>query len=209
MDTDANVVGGAIRVERPAQTNHEHETGTGADLRSTVTTRPIRPDDDERLRRMFERLSPETVYRRFFTAVARPNGRILRYLVEVDHHDREAMVALVDDEVIGVARFDRERERPHLAEAAVVVEDAWQGTGVGTFLIEALARRAAEDGIVAFTASALSGNEGPVRLARKVAPLVEVTFDGTEVGLMIPLPVAAFRRRGGSLGTPATGRRPA
>ena len=166
-----------------------------SDRYPSVTARPIRPDDAERLRRLYDRLSPETVYRRFFTAMARPSERCLSYLAVVDHHDREAMVALVDDEVVGVARFDRCKDRPQLAEAAVLVEDAWQRTGVGTFLIEALARRAADEGLTGFTASALSGNEGPVRLARKVAPLVEVRFDGTEVDLTIPLPAAAFRRR--------------
>ncbi len=164
-------------------------------LSPLVTARPIRPDDADRLRRLYPRLSTDTLYRRFFTVVGPPNDRTLRYLAEVDGHRREAVVALVDDDIIGVARFDRDAERPELAEAAVLVEDAWQGSGVGSFLMERLAHRAAEEGISAFTATALAANQAPIRLARHLAPLVEVAFDGTEVELLIPLPRIATSTR--------------
>jgi len=164
-------------------------------LSPLVTARPIRPDDADRLRRLYPRLSTDTLYRRFFTVVGAPNDRTLRYLAEVDGHRREAVVALVNDDIIGVARFDRDADRAELAEAAVLVEDAWQGAGVGSFLMERLAERAVEEGITAFTATALAANQGPIRLARHLTPQVEVSFDGTEVELLIPLSAPAVRSR--------------
>ncbi len=89
-----------------------------------MITRQIEPDDVDRLERMFFRLSPETVYRRFFSPVARPRRSVLEHLATVDHWDRDAVVAVVDDEIIAVARYDRAKDRVDAAEIAVVVEDS-------------------------------------------------------------------------------------
>lgn len=155
-----------------------------------VVSRPIRPDDAARLRRLFYRLSPETLYRRFFSPVLRPETKMLTYLCEVDHHDREALVALDGDEVIGVARYDRSATDPTVAEVAVLVEDAWQGHGVGRYLMRRLGTVAAARGITSFRADVLPSNEAPVKLARAVAPLVEVSFVDGETHLVIPLVAA-------------------
>src|SRR3954447_25488084 len=94
-----------------------------------LTTRPVRADDDVRLVRMWPRLSAETVYRRFHSPVRGLPPATVHHLVEVDHDLREALVAEVGDEVVGVARYDRSPADPDGAEFAVVVEDAWQGVG--------------------------------------------------------------------------------
>ena len=59
---------------------------------SRVVIRPIEPDDREALAAAFERLSPESRYRRFFAPVSRLSERDLDYLTCVDHHDHEALV---------------------------------------------------------------------------------------------------------------------
>src|SRR3954447_6766162 len=96
-----------------------------------LTLRPIRDDDADRLRRLFFRLSPETVYLRFFQPVRNPSDKLLHHLAEVDHDRRQAIVALDGDEIVGVARYDRADDAQH-AEVAILVEDAWQGNGLGT-----------------------------------------------------------------------------
>jgi len=110
---------------------------------STVRVRPIRPGDKQRLLEGFERLSPESRYRRFLSPVPRLSDRALRYLTEVDHHDHEALIGIAHDcSGVGVARFVRSEEDPELAEAAVTVVDDWQGRGLGTALLVLLAERA-------------------------------------------------------------------
>src|SRR5262245_5557281 len=89
----------------------------------SVTARPIRDDDAERVVRFFDRLSVDTVYKRFFTAMPRLSARMLHYLVDVDHDRRETLVALCRDEIIAMAGYDRLADTPSVAEAAVVVED--------------------------------------------------------------------------------------
>jgi len=158
-----------------------------------VTCRPIRPDDAARLLRMFPRLSGETLYRRFFSPVVAPDLKRIRYLCEVDHDQREALVALVDDEIIGVARYDRDPDDPRKAEVAVLVEDAWQGHGVGRFLMRRLGEHAVASGVRWFDADVLASNEAPVRLARAAAPMVKVSFVDGETHLDIPLEIPLER----------------
>jgi acyl-CoA synthetase (NDP forming)/GNAT superfamily N-acetyltransferase len=122
----------------------------------TVHLRPIRPDDADRLRAMHGRLSPDTVYMRFFSMVRTLSARDVERLTTVDHDDRVALVALLRDEMVGVVRYARQRGTE--AEVAVVVEDAHQGRGLGPVMLEHLAAAAEERGIERFTASVLPSN---------------------------------------------------
>ena len=70
---------------------------------SRLLIRPIEPADRERVAAGFERLSPESRYRRFFSPLPELSGRQLDYLTRVDHHDHEALVALDADSGEGVA----------------------------------------------------------------------------------------------------------
>src|SRR4051812_21402553 len=75
---------------------------------SPVPIRPIQPEDRDALAAAFERLSPQSRYRRFFAPVPKLSRRALDYLTVVDHRDHEALVAVAEDgEGIGVARFVR------------------------------------------------------------------------------------------------------
>jgi GNAT superfamily N-acetyltransferase len=179
----------------PVDRSHVETPIVSDDRLALVTSRPMRDDDGERILRLFDRLSPETRYRRFFSPITKLDERMLADLVGVDHEQREAFVALVDDEIIGVARYDRRHDDPATAEIAVVVEDAWQGKGVGRYLMKRLGVEADRRGITRLTADVLPSNEAPVKLARAVAPMVEVTFSGGETHLNIPLRTRPRRPR--------------
>ena len=144
--------------------------------------RPIRDDDEERLRRMFFRLSPQTVYRRFFTAYSHPPAQVLHRLSHVDHQDRGAVVAVHEDEIVGVARFDR-RCGTTEAELAVTVEDAWQRQGLGRRLLERLREEAVARGVTTFTASVLADNRSVLRLLDSLPVRAEVVSKGREMEL--------------------------
>src|SRR3954468_16659986 len=96
--------------------------------------RPIEPGDRRALAEGFERLSPESRYRRFFSPVSRLSDRQLDFLTRVDHRDHEALLAIdeASGQLVGVARFVR--TGPGEAEPAMVVGDDWQGRGVATVL---------------------------------------------------------------------------
>jgi RimJ/RimL family protein N-acetyltransferase len=152
----------------------------------TVTLRPIRDDDVDRLRRLFFRLSPRTVYLRFFQPVKRPAEKMLHHLAEVDHDRRQAIVAEHDDEIIGVVRYDV-TTGTGTAEVAVLVEDAWQGHGLGKRLLRRLALDARDHGVVELTATVLGENQRALRLAHRVAPETRRELDHGEWHLDVPL----------------------
>lgn len=151
--------------------------------------RPIEPDDRQALVDGFERLSPESRYRRFFAPVTRLSERDLDALTRVDHRDHEALVALVEEtgEGIGVARYVR--TGPDVAEPAIVVIDDWQHRGVGTRLLGALVRCAQEEGIRRFEAPVLAYNAEAIGLLSSLGETTR-TPEGREVHLTIELPEA-------------------
>jgi GNAT superfamily N-acetyltransferase len=162
-----------------------------------IVVRQICAGDTERLRRMFDRLSPLTVYRRFFSPITRPRQSMLRHLATVDHERREAIVALAGDEIIGVARYDATApsgaaggshatasqpgaERAEIwgdAEIAVTVEDAWQHRGLGTLLLRRLTKVALSHGYDHFSASMLADNRPALSLLHQLAPGARVALD--------------------------------
>lgn len=124
---------------------------------SRVRLHPMHAEDAERLLRFHHTLSPETTHLRFFTVHPELSPTELHRFTHVDHRDREAIVATAEDEIVGVARFDR-LDDPADAEVGFVVADSWQGRGLGTVLFEALAQRAREVGIARFVADTLAYN---------------------------------------------------
>jgi RimJ/RimL family protein N-acetyltransferase len=154
---------------------------------SEVVVRPIGPDDKDALLSGFNRLSPESVYRRFFTALETLGPSQLAYLTEVDHHDHEALIAFEAGtrDAIGVGRFVRTDDGR--AEAAVTVVDEWQGRGLGMALTSLLAERALEEGIECFTALLLSENEEMMGLLASLGSVRTIRRDGGTVEVEVPL----------------------
>jgi RimJ/RimL family protein N-acetyltransferase len=140
---------------------------------SHVRVRQGRSSDRELLLRGFERLSPESRYRRFLAPTPELTEDMIRYLTEVDHHDHEAVIAIDEatGEGVGVARYVRDPDRPEVAEVAVTVVDDWQGRGLGTVLLEVISARAREEDITTFTALLLATNEEMMDLLKRLDPV--------------------------------------
>jgi len=137
------------------------------------------------------------VYRRFHAPVHRLPDETVRRLVTVDHDLREAIVAVVGGEVVGVARYDRPVGDPSTAEVAVLVEDAWQRAGVGRQLLAALTDLAARRGVRTVTATVQPDNRPVLGLVRRLLPGSTVTPDAdvlTVTSPLFPEPVSAPAR---------------
>lgn len=176
-------------IDIPVGYPHELTEQALLDDGTEVVFRAILPEDRDRLERLFHRLSPEALYRRFFTPVPRPNPAMLDYLVTVDYVNRLAIVAVIADEVVGVARLDllAAPARPGDAEAAVIVEDAWQGRGLGTRLLWRLSAAARTRGVGAFVAGVLAENRPMLGLLRVLGQAVEIGLDGGEYQIRVVL----------------------
>jgi RimJ/RimL family protein N-acetyltransferase len=151
----------------------------------------LEPSDRESLRRFFYRLSPETLYRRFMSPIARPEQTRPDRLLDIDHRDREAIVAVDDGEIVGVARYVRQ-PGSDAAELAVVVADAWQHQGFATTMLGALAGQASGVGIERFTLIMQADNRPILRLLRRVDPSARLALSYGVYETTIP--VSAFRR---------------
>jgi GNAT superfamily N-acetyltransferase len=155
-----------------------------------VATRPVQPDDRLLFRRLWRRLSPDTVYRRFHAPLHGLPPEAVERLVTVDHDLREAVVGLVGGEVVGVARYDRSPADPATAEFAIVVEDAWQGVGLGRQLLVELTDLAATRGVRALTATVQRDNDRVIGLIRRLLPGSTFTPDLDVFTVASPLPRA-------------------
>lgn len=138
-----------------------------------VLIRPIRISDGPGLQAAYERLSPESKYRRFLAPKPYLSASDARYLVELDGTNHYALVATrVDrpDWIIAVGRFVRLIEDPGAAELAIVVGDPFQREGLATEIIERLIEAATERGITRFAATALAENQAARGLIRSIRP---------------------------------------
>ena len=123
----------------------------------TVHVRPVRPADADRLVAFHGRLSHQSIYYRFFSPRPRLSQDDVTRFTSVDYDDRMALVALLGDDLIGIASYDRWPGRRE-AEVAFTVDDEHQGRGVATVLLEHLAVIARSHGITRFTAEVLPEN---------------------------------------------------
>jgi protein lysine acetyltransferase len=121
--------------------------------------RPVLPGDNERTAHGPVEFSSDTLYRRF-QSPRTPGKSLMRYLFEVDYIDHFVWVMTdgPDGPVVADARFVRDEHDPTTAEIAFIVGDAYQGRGIGTFLMGALAVAAGYDGVQRFTARVLAEN---------------------------------------------------
>jgi RimJ/RimL family protein N-acetyltransferase len=142
--------------------------------------------DGAQLRRFFFRLSAETLYRRFHSPIVRPEQTHPERLLDVDHHDREAVVAVVDDEIVGVARYAR-RPGAGSAELAVVVADAWQRQGLATRMCRVLAELAASAGVGQFNLNMQADNAAVLRLVRRLYPEARLSFSQGSCEAVVPV----------------------
>ncbi len=117
-----------------------------------VIIRPIQADDADHLQDTFDHLSIETIYLRFLSFKKELPDEEARYLATVDYTRRMAFVAVAKkndrDIVIGVARYAMlDIKHPKIAESAVVVQDEYQGRGLGTLLLKRLVTYAHTKGV--------------------------------------------------------------
>jgi RimJ/RimL family protein N-acetyltransferase len=149
----------------PVPRPHAHPTPRPGRFRlrdgTRVLLRPLRAEDRDLVVAGFDRLSPESRYRRFLSPTPRLTSSLLEFLMNVDDDDHFALVALTEEghtpAVVGVSRFAR-LDDPEAAEAALTVIDEYQGRGAGAFLLDAIVLAARERGVRRFEGLVLADN---------------------------------------------------
>lgn len=158
-----------------------------------VTIRPIRAEDANIEQDFVRGLSRESRYARFMATLNELSPAKLRYFTEIDYDRHMALVAIVEhdgaEEEIAVARYvvgpDGET-----CEFAVVVGDAWTGTGVAGMLMLALIDAATRRGLAAMEGFVLTSNHKMLKFCRQLGFRLEAISGETET-VRVVRPLAA------------------
>jgi acyl-CoA hydrolase/GNAT superfamily N-acetyltransferase len=132
-----------------------------------VRFRAIKPSDEEAMRRLFYRFSNQTVFRRFlFPISTMPHNKMQEY-VNVAYSHMMSVVALVGESdqetIIAEARYVKD-EKSGYGDLAFVVDEDYQGIGIGSYLYEMLIRLAKDRGLKGFTAEVLPANQSMMKV---------------------------------------------
>jgi protein lysine acetyltransferase len=152
--------------------------------------RPILPTDRGKLADTQPGFSRESHYKRFFSAPPL-SERVIAYLIDVDYSNHFAWAVLAPDEPgepgVASARYIRERGDPETAEVAFSVVDSYQGRGLGTLLMGALAVAAAENGVRCFRARVLAENAPMRAILRRTGAHLDFAEPGV-LETVVPVP---------------------
>ncbi len=131
----------------------------GVDIRF----RPIKPSDEEEMRRLFYRFSDEAVYYRYFSRIKTMPHQQMQDYVNIDCNTTLSIVGVAgsaeEERIVAEARYVGEISSS-TADIAFVVDDDYQGIGIGSFLFKLIADSARTNGIKTFTADVLATNKG-------------------------------------------------
>jgi acetyltransferase len=136
-----------------------------------VRFRHVRPDDQPLIAEAIRTSSPETLLHRFFSPIRGVPPETLRQMLTIDRA-KEACIAGVEQasgRIICGARYVR-LASPDTAEIALTVHDEFQRQGLGTFLLQLLAKLARAEGIRFFEADVMTSNMGMMKLLDRVGP---------------------------------------
>ena len=152
---------------------------------SVAQLRPITPQDADALVAFYSRVSDESKYLRFFAPYPVLSERDVHTFSQVDYHRRLALVVTVRSQIIGVGRYDAVDDQT--AEVAFLVQDDYQGRGVGQLLLEHLAEAARERGLLRFVAEVMPGNVRMIQVFRDAGYAVADGYSDGVLRLEFPI----------------------
>jgi GNAT superfamily N-acetyltransferase len=130
----------------------------------SIAIRAIHPDDRVNLQDIWQHLSEQSKYYRFFVPKKELSDKELAYYSEIDFRNHVGLLAIVIENgvqvPVGVGRYivSGESEDRRVAEVALTVEDDYHGLGIGTLLLTHLTEIARAKGIEEFRAFVLTEN---------------------------------------------------
>lgn len=155
----------------------------------TVRFRPIRPSDEDDMRRLFYRFSDQSVYYRYFSPIkTMPHMKTQTY-VNVDFKRTMSIVGVLEekgmDKIIAEGRYVI-LEDGAFADTAFIVDEEYQGKGIASFLYELLIRTAQQRGIKGFRADVLTANKAMMKVYEKSPVPMKATVSEGVYELTIP-----------------------
>lgn len=157
---------------------------------AALLLRPVKPTDERLLQQLFYRLSTDSVYHRFFHSRRTLPHREMQLFCTIDYDRDMAIVALPEDsstdQVVGWASYHLD-PATGLAETAFLVDDGWQGRGVGTALRTHLTSIARSRHVRGLRAEVLAGNARMLKLFEESGYPVEMIRNDDSFSIRIDL----------------------
>ncbi|MEV7033599.1 GNAT family N-acetyltransferase [Streptomyces sp. NPDC093272] len=160
----------------------------------TARVRPITVDDADRLVSFYEQVSDESKYYRFFAPYPRLSAKDVHRFTHHDFVDRVGLAATIGGEFVATVRYDRigpgglpASAPADEAEVAFLVQDAHQGRGVASALLEHIAAVARERGIRRFAAEVLPANNKMIKVFTDAGYTQQRSFEDGVVRLEFDL----------------------
>ncbi len=155
-----------------------------------VRFRPVKPSDEDQMRRLFYRFSDEAIYCRYFHAVTTmPHSKMQEY-VNVEWNHTMSIVGLVGEPgegtIISEARYLGDKSSPS-AEIALIVDEEYNNLGIATHMVNLLIKLGKERGIETLTAEILSSNRKMMKVFKKACPNLESDFEQGVYSIIMPI----------------------
>jgi protein lysine acetyltransferase len=181
---DAPGVGARVtRIATQRLVAEVHPVPITLDDGTRLQVRPMLPTDRHKLSDALHHLSREAQRQRFFTT-APLTDRMISYLVDLDYRDHFAWIVLPGDDpdgaLVASARSIRSTDDGRLAEVAFGTTAGYEGRGIASFLLGALAVSAVDRSIERFLANVLAEN----RSMRAVLDKVGAQWERAEPGVV-------------------------
>jgi RimJ/RimL family protein N-acetyltransferase len=159
---------------------------------TALTLRPLQPDDMHLLWQMHQRVSATSLYYRYLHA-HNPSPAELAQICDLKREEGGALVATsgrIQKQIVALAYYLVDKRQPTTAGVAFLVEDRYQGRGLGKLLLHELSRHAREHGVTTFEAAVHPSNTAMLRIIRKSGlPQVQTTsYELREIELQISQP---------------------
>jgi len=154
-----------------------------------VRFRPIKPSDEEAMRRLFYRFSKKSIYSRFFFPVSTmPHNKIQSY-VNIDYQLEMSVVALINEPgqeiIIAEARYAKDEEDGY-GDLGFFVDEKYQGLGIAGNLFEMLIRLAQKGTLKGFKAEVLQENRGMIKVLENGGLSMEASLKNGVYNLRMP-----------------------
>ena len=151
-----------------------------------VKIRPIKPSDEDMMRRLFYNFSDEAKYFRYFASKPLMPHREMQTYVNIDYREILSVVALTEkglnERIIAEARYAFDK-KSGAYEIAFIVDEEFQGKGVASFLFKYLVKIARDRGIDRFVAYVLPRNEAMLKVFEKAKVEITRSYDADSLVL--------------------------
>ncbi len=159
-----------------------------------IFLKPAIPEDISKVESFMTRVSRESLRMRFMASISQVSVNVIKELCSGDFKDRGCLLALTgengDGKVIGLGNYIT-AGNGHTAEVAFLIEDDYQGKGIGTLILERLAGLAAANGFVEFEAEVLSDNQQMINVFKSSGFEKHQVWDSDTVHIELPVGGAA------------------